>query len=388
MFTCKSKMKFSLIFLSCIFLFTSGCKSNSEKFIGQWETVFRDSTQNPLQYMFFSYSTNGLQLFADEPAEDWYGIPAEKLFISEDSIYFEKYWGLEKYSGKFHPGDSIILGVKTIQHNKSFPFVMKKISEENLAYKIPRLDENGNSVKRYHYVKPVEREDNFICASLTDVKIDTTYIYDLLNKILSKEIPNIHSLLILKDNKLVLEEYFYDYAFNRPHRIHSATKSITSALVGIAIDKGLIANVNEPVEKYFKDYYAAKWIKRKYDIQIQHLLSMSAGLDWKNLTLNESNDDMDMYKAEDYFEFLLNKELKYEPGTNFCYNNGLSLMLGRIIEKSSGLSVEDFAKGNLFIPLNIRNYSWDVAANGVTRTDGGLKMLPRDMLKFGSLYLN
>jgi CubicO group peptidase (beta-lactamase class C family) len=115
---------------------------------------------------------------------------------------------------------------------------------------------------------------------------------------------------------------------------------------------------------------------------------MSAGLDWKSLTLNESNDDMDMYKAEDFYKFLLNKELKYEPGSNFCYNNGLSLMLGRIIEKSSGLSLKAFSDENLFSPLNIENYSWDVAENGVTRTDGGLKMLPRDMLKFGLLYLN
>ncbi|HVO72949.1 MAG TPA: serine hydrolase, partial [Ignavibacteriaceae bacterium] len=347
-----------------------------------------DSTRNPRQYLFFINNLNGLQLFTDEPSEDWYGIPAEKLFISEDSIYFEQYWGLIKYSGKFFPADSVIHGIKSVQNGNSFLFIMKMISNEELTYKIPRFDENGKSLKRYRYVKPAERGDDFICASLADVNIDSTYIYNLINKILNQEIPNIHSLLILKDGKLVLEEYFYNYFFNRPHRIHSVTKSITSALIGIAIDKHLIRNVNEPVEKYFMDYGTAKWVREKYNIQIQHLLSMSAGLDWKSLTLNESNDDMDMYKAEDFYKFLLNKEMKFEPGSNFCYNNGLSLMLCRIIEKSSGLSLKAFADENLFSPLNIENYSWDVAENGVTRTDGGLKMLPRDMLKFGLLYLN
>lgn len=131
-------------------------------------------------------------------------------------------------------------------------------------------------------------------------------------------IPNIHSLLILKDNKLVLEEYFYEYSPTRLHRVHSATKSITSALTGIAIDQKLIANVNEPVWKYFNDRNNTKWVSDKYNIRIHNLLSMSAGLDWKGLTLNESNDDIDMYITKDYFGYLLNKNQKFSPGTTFC----------------------------------------------------------------------
>jgi CubicO group peptidase (beta-lactamase class C family) len=115
---------------------------------------------------------------------------------------------------------------------------------------------------------------------------------------------------------------------------------------------------------------------------------MSAGLDWKGLTLGETNDDMEMYKTNDYFGFLLNKDLKFKSGTNFCYNNGLSLMLGHIIEKTSGLPVDSFAKEYLFNQLEINDYSWDIDENGIARTDGGLKLKPRDMLKFGQLYIN
>jgi CubicO group peptidase (beta-lactamase class C family) len=166
------------------------------------------------------------------------------------------------------------------------------------------------------------------------------------------------------------------------------TKSIASALLGIALDKKLIQSVNEPVWKYFTDWNKTKWIEEKYDIKIEHLLSMSAGLDWKGLTLNESNDDMDMYAADDYYEYVLNKNQRFNPGSNFCYNNGLSLMLGHILEKASGIAIDSFARKNLFNYLNITSYSFDVDQNGVTRLDGGLKMRPRDMLSFGFLYLN
>jgi CubicO group peptidase (beta-lactamase class C family) len=97
---------------------------------------------------------------------------------------------------------------------------------------------------------------------------------------------------------------------------------------------------------------------------------------------------MDMYKTDDYFGYLLNKNQQFKPGTNFCYNNGLSLMLGHIIEQASGLRADSFARQYLFDFLKAAGYSWDIDRNGITRMDGGLKMRPRDMLSFGSLYLN
>jgi len=366
----------------------SSCRDRNNKIIGHWEASFGDSIQNPVQYLEFKKSMNGLQLISDEPSEDWYGISGENLFFGNDSLHFERFWGLEIYDGKLLPGDSVIQGIKQIRNIKAVPFTMRRISSGELEYKIPRIDNNGNRIRKYSYKIPAQLEEDLKCTDLTSTDIDTTKIFDLINKILAREIPNIHSLLILKDNKLVLEEYFYNYSPDRLHRIHSVSKSFTSALTGIAIDREFIPDVNEYVWKYFTDWDKSKWINDKYDIQIQHLLSMSAGLDWKGLTLDESNDDIDMYKTEDYFEYILNKPLKYTPGTMFCYNNGLSLMLGHIIEKSTGMSVDMFSKEYLFNELGIKNYSWDIDENGTIRTDGGLKMRPRDMLKFGLLYLN
>jgi CubicO group peptidase (beta-lactamase class C family) len=416
---------------------------------GWWEASFSDSIHHPRQYLLFSPGPKGWQLTSDEPAEDWYDIPCEKVYFHDDSLYFERFWGLEKYSAKYSSSDSAFHGFKQFSGGKpSIPFIMHRIRSEKLIHRIPKVDAAGKAIQKYHYripdlsggdlkssslsgdgllnssmpekglkqaslaeegmeqatqtetgIKqaslaednrnhPSLTEEGLKCSSLTEVGLDSARIVALIDKILTREIPNIHSLLILKDDQLVLEEYFYGYSPDRLHRIHSVTKSFTSALVGIAIDKGFIPGENEPVWKYFQERDATPWVKDKYDIGIQHLLSMSAGLDWKGLQPGESNDDIDMYKTNDYFGFLLNKDLKYAPGTHFCYNNGLTLMLGHIIEQSSGWPVEAFTNEYLFKPLGIRNYAWDVDENGVTRTDGGLKLRPRDMLKFGLLYLH
>lgn len=364
------------------------CKHRNNKIIGFWEGTFSDSVHNATQYLEIKKAGNEIRLVSDEPGEDWYEIPGEKVSFSNNSLHFERFWGMEIYEGKFLPGDSVIKGIKQIANKPDVSFTLKRISSKKLSYRIPRIDEDGNRVSRYYYTKPPQLEDGFLPYSLKEAGIDSTQIYKLVNKIISGEIPNIHSLLILKDNRLVLEEYFYNYSINIPHRLHSVSKSFTSALTGIAIDRNFIPDVNEPVWKYFMDRGTTKWVQEKYDVRVDHLLSMSAGLDWKGLTIGESNDDMDMYKSEDYFRYILNKNLKYTPGTNFCYNNGLSLMLGNIIEKSSGISVDNFAKENLFYDLAINNYSWEVSDNGITYTDSGLRMRPRDMLKFGHLYLN
>ena len=186
----------------------------------------------------------------------------------------------------------------------------------------------------------------------------------------------------------MLEEYFYNNTRERPHRVMSVTKSFTSALVGIALDKHFLPNVDEPVSKYFKGYDQTNWIKNNYNIRIHDLLSMCAGLEWKGLSFDAPSDDSEMFKTKDYFTYILNRNLKYKPGTHFYYNSGLSIMLGHIIETATHQSPNAFAQKYLFNDLGIKNYTWDVDDNGVTRTEGGLKLRSRDMMKFGLLYLN
>jgi CubicO group peptidase (beta-lactamase class C family) len=381
---CKTIISLSIIST----LIICSCSNHDSKIIGYWEATFSDPVNNPIQYIEFKTDQNRLSIAIDEPDEDWYDIPGERIFFKDDSLYFERFWGLEKYYGRFDSLLSAFSGTKELIGKPLITFSLKRISYDKLAFKLPGKDNSGNPILQYQYAKPIQEDSLIKCTDLTEAGIDSVPLKKLIDKILRREIPNIHSILIAINNKLVLEEYFYNYSKEKPHRIHSVTKSFTSALTGIVLDKRLIQDVNVPVWKYFISWDSSKWVENKYDIQIQHLLSMSAGLDWKGLTLNESNDDIDMYKTRDYFSYLLNKDIKYPSGTNFCYNNGLSLMLGHIIKEVAGLAVDSFAKINLFEELEISKYSWDCDDNGITRTDGGLKMRPRDMLKLGLLYLN
>lgn len=380
-------MKFYSLLAGAAVFFCS-CGNQTSVIEGYWEASFADSIVNPAQYLEIKQSGNGLAINIDEPDEDWFNIPGEQAYFKNDSLHFEKFWGMETYDGVLLPGDSVIRGVKLIKNKQPVPFIFRGTISQNAAFKVSKYGPDGEQVLKYTYSKPAGCTDPVLCGTLEEVGIDPARIYDLVDRILNGQIPNIHSLLILKDNKLVLEEYFYGYSADRPHRVHSVTKSFTSALVGIAIEKYPELTVDEPVWKYFTDRNDCKWVAEKYDITLGHLLTMSAGLDWKGLTLYESNDDMDMYKTDDYFGYLLNKNQQFKPGTNFCYNNGLSLMLGHIIEQVSGLKADSFARQYLFDFLKAADNTWDIDKNGIIRMDGGLKMRPRDMLSFGSLYLN
>ena len=122
--------------------------------------------------------------------------------------------------------------------------------------------------------------DGWETASLAESDVNLTYVNTLMHKILNGDLPNIHSVLVIRNGKLVLEEYFYGYSRNAFHNMASATKSISSVLVGIAIDQQMIPNVSTKVYEFFPEYKDTKWVQDKYDINLNHLLTMTAGLDW------------------------------------------------------------------------------------------------------------
>ena len=155
-------------------------------------------------------------------------------------------WGLFKYDGKFVSGDSLIHGIRLVNDGYPTPFVMRSISEKELLYKVPRVNFNRERIYNFSYRKPLQKDDGLECSTLSEVGIDSTYIYKLVEDILKGKMATIHSLLIVKDNKLVLEEYFHNYDNNKLHPLESVTKSFTSSLMGIAIDKKFI--IDKPRE--------------------------------------------------------------------------------------------------------------------------------------------
>lgn len=172
------------------------------------------------------------------------------------------------------------------------------------------------------------------------------------------------------------------------HKIWSSTKSVTSAVFGIAIGKGLIKSIDEPVIDFFPEF-GIKDIALKKKITLRHLLTMSSGLDWPETDSAYTafeNPVRRMKASENWSKYVLDRPVKERPGLEFNYNSGGSYLLGHILQKKTG-DILIFAENNLFKPLGISNYYWSKNTNGVINGSYGLEMRTRDMAKFGYLYL-
>lgn len=233
--------------------------------------------------------------------------------------------------------------------------------------------------------------------SPTEIGIKQELLDNLISDIKNGKIKNIHGLLIIKDDKLIIEEYFKDFNRNELHYTASVSKSFASVLLGIAIDKGFIKGgiqgvLNKNVSELFPDY--ANIIRKdnlKNNLKLKHILSMTAGFDWDEHThpySDSRNDCNRINNSSDPMKFLFERKLISTPGSEFYYNGGLSLSISYLIERNTGMSVDKFAEKYLFKTLNIKDYRWDEVENGLIDTDGGLHLKAIDQAKLGYLYLN
>lgn len=235
--------------------------------------------------------------------------------------------------------------------------------------------------------------DGWPTTTLDQVGIDPVVIADAVARIHAGEYTDLHSLLIIRNGKLAFEEYFNGFSRSDLHVLFSATKSYSSTLVGIAIDKGFIESVELPL----KDLLPAESIfftGGKEAITLADVLSMSSGLlwdEWSTSGVSPENSHEKMMLAPSQLEYVLSLPLVHAPGTTFTYNTGTSNLMAPIIEQATGTSIEQFAKENLLAPLHITTYRWETVIDAYPSTGGsrgGLEMVPRDMAKIGQLFLD
>lgn len=211
------------------------------------------------------------------------------------------------------------------------------------------------------------------------------------SKIINGDYGTINSLLITRNNYLVFEEYFSKYNRDFIHPVNSVTKSITSALVGIAIHQDKIKSVHTKLMDFFPDYTEVKNMdSRKNSINLENILTMTSGFEWDEISIpytNPNNKIWEFVNSADSIKYVLDLPMSSSPGS-FRYNSGCTILLGGILENTCGRSVKDFAEDNLFKPLGITNYFWKAFPNGTTNTGWGLLMRPIDMARFGILFLN
>ncbi len=261
---------------------------------------------------------------------------------------------------------------------------------------------------QYTYRAPENINDGFDVGTLDEVNIDSALIGEAWNDINRGKYGKVHSMLIFKDNKLVFEEYFtgYKYQWDGPdhhgelvpwdrdmaHFIASDTKSITSICIGIAVDKGYIESIHQSIFDYLPEHQHLN-TDGKDAITIEHLLTMTSGLDWDewSASLSSSNNDIIgiWFSDKDPISYILERPLVDKPGTSFNYSGGNMIVLGEIVRHATGMNIDEFSGQYLFSPLGIDSFDWwEQFENGVFEAGGGLKMTPRDMAKIGVTFLN
>lgn len=200
--------------------------------------------------------------------------------------------------------------------------------------------------------------------------------------------PGVDSLLIVRNGYLVFEAYFPPYHQDVTHIIHSCTKSIISALIGIAIDQGSIEGVDVPVLDLFPDWDIDNVDADKEAVTLEHLLMMGSGLECRDSYLYNFRGFRDMTRTNHWAQNLLSLPMEHTPGSHFEYCNGVSHTLSTILSEATGMGAAEFAQENLFGPLGFGDFTWPTDPLGNNTGWGELRIRPRDMARFGLLYLN
>lgn len=246
------------------------------------------------------------------------------------------------------------------------------------------------------------QQHDLAIAKPEDAGLDSQIIKELLDSIKTGFYPNRHSVLIYKDDRLVVEEYFsgpdenwgtdigiVQHEDTVLHDMRSVSKSVVSACIGLAISQGKIKNVDQPVFDFFEDYSQYNNEGRE-KLTIKHLLTMTSGLQWNEDIPydNPENSENQMINSGDGIGFVLSRSLVAKPGTVWRYNGGTTELLAEIIHRTSGKNIHEFAKEFLFEPLGITNSEWTISpSTNSPAAASGLRLRSRDMLKFGILYL-
>jgi CubicO group peptidase (beta-lactamase class C family) len=220
--------------------------------------------------------------------------------------------------------------------------------------------------------------------------MDSELLVRMFDYIADQE-AEVHSVLIVRNGYVVMEAYFYPYNRDRAHDLTSCSKSFLSALVGIAIDEGYLA-LDDKALDFFPDRTIANDSPLKREIMVEHLLLMQSGLNWPESSVSYSSSNnvlWQMMDSRDWVQFVLDRPMAVAPGTTFNYSTGDSQLLTAVLERATGASTQDFARTRLFEPLGVSStrWRWSSAPDGVAFGGGGLGLTPRDMAKFGTLYL-
>jgi len=225
-------------------------------------------------------------------------------------------------------------------------------------------------------------------AAPADVGMDGALLQQAVADLPPPGEHGMRSMLVLRHGKLVQEVYWNGYDKDAQQDIRSATKSITALLLGIAIDKQLIKDVDQPLRNYLAQAYPQAPVLRQDNITLKHVLTMSTGLACDDRDPESPGQEDRMYKERDWVRYFLDLPVAHPPGTATHYCTGGAVTLGRVLVEATKRPFPTYANDRLFAPLGIAGARWqDFDQHRQTDTGGHLALRPRDLAKIGQLVL-
>lgn len=239
------------------------------------------------------------------------------------------------------------------------------------------------SAQPYTYAPPADNGDGWTTADAASVGLPATTVTGVVDAVVGGRAGLVHSVLVVRDGKLVCEEYFHGYGPDDLHPLASVTKSVSSMLVGVALQRGEITDLQAPVVSLLPlpDGYTPQ--ERWSDVTLAHVLTMSIGLDWTDAEARDIHGTGDAF-----FAHVLGRGFVSEPGAVCRYVNANVNLLSGVLRQATAADPAAYAADHLFAPLGVTRWNWDFGAVGQDRLmDGSLQLLPRDMARLGQLML-
>lgn len=286
----------------------------------------------------------------------------------------------------FHRNDHGNIKGYTVE-GQSFELITTDITK---LVMYPRKELFGHP-EDYVYQIPEETNDALEIGHINRAFKQEGRIKEMVVATIKGEHPDVHSILIYKDNKLVVEEYFYGYDRNTKHQLRSATKAFIGSLVGLAIEAGAIDTEHDRLLPYFKNEYESfdHTSDQKKSITIQDFLTYRHGLDCENNNPESAGNEQQMMNSSDWVKYTLDLPMVTQPGQTPSYCTGTALALGRLVEIATNKTLEEFADEHLFKPMGITNYDWRFDPDSSSRqTFSQMYLQPRDLVKLATMYMN
>ncbi|WP_299442388.1 serine hydrolase [uncultured Aquimarina sp.] len=351
-------------------------KTNNGTYNGVWNPIMVDSLQSQTMYLGVENNEDGslamYTFFGDQRFTGTWINGSEK---EGEAIVFRDYKTGLRFRAKLLK-DTIAL--ETLLGQQTVTVTNFKRSDIDLSSLKPSGPKNQN------VNKPVALNDGWITASTADVGATTASLSKLIDEVNKKELPNTHSVLIAKEGKLVFEAYFDGHNPNISHDQRSASKSISSAMIGIAIDDKILAGVDQKLYDFIPQEFQYTKDPLKSKINFEDLLTMSSGLD-----VDGDASENNYQSSDNWLKTTLEAKMTHEPGTHANYGSANPYLLGVSLDQQLQSPLELYIEKKLFAPLGITNYIIQTENTATTPYfGGGMYLTPRDMLKFGQLYLD